>query len=116
MNVFGRNLNGIAKTDGRTGRDHFGNHAASVLVGKNIAPAVTGGLVKGSTGIYAASDIDSASGMPVTGGDIPVAQSNVALARTLGVALGIPSSLLDGDLASNAGGKVVNSALVGVTG
>ena len=116
MNVFGRNLNGIAKTDGRTGRDHFGNHAVSVLVGKNIAPAVIGGVVKGSTGIYAASDIDSASGMPVTGGDIPVAQSNVALARTLGVALGIPSSLLDGDLAANAGGKIVNPALTGVSG
>jgi hypothetical protein len=116
MNVFGRNLNGIAKTDGRTGRDHFGNHAVSVLVGKNIAPAVTGGVVKGSSGAYAASDIDSASGMPVIGGDIPVAQSNVALARTLGAALGIPSSLLNGDLASNAGGKVVNSALSGVTG
>jgi hypothetical protein len=115
MNVFGRNLNGIAKTDGRTGRDHFGNHAVSVLVGKNIAPAVTGGVVKGTSGAFAASDIDSGSGMPVTGGDIPVAQSNVALARTLGVALGIPGSLLNGDLASNAGGKVVNSALSGVT-
>jgi hypothetical protein len=116
MNVFGRNLNGIAKTDGRTGRDHFGNHAVSVLIGKNIAPAVTGGVAKGSSGAYAASDIESGSGMPVTGGDIPVAQSNVALARTLGVALGIPTSVLDGDLAATAGGKVVNSALVGVSG
>ena len=32
----------------------------------------------------AASDIDSGSGMPVAGGDIPVAQSNVALARVSG--------------------------------
>jgi hypothetical protein len=54
--------------------------------------------------------------MPMTGGDVPVAQSNVALARTLGVALGIPKSLLDGDLAATAGGKVVNSALTGVSG
>jgi hypothetical protein len=116
MNVFGRNLNGIAKTDTRTGRDHFGNHAVSVLIGKNIAPGVTGGVVKGSSGAYSASDIDSASGRPVTGGDIPVAQSNVALARTLGVALGIPPAALNGDFSASAGGKVVNTALSGVSG
>jgi len=111
MNVFGRNLNGIAKTDGRTGRDHYGNHAVSVLIGKNIAPGVTGGVVKASSGAYAASDIDSASGAAVTGGDVPVAQSNVSLARTLGAALGIPTALLDPDLAATAGGKVVASTL-----
>ena len=55
-------------------------------------------------------------GRPVTGGDIPVAQSNVALARTLGAALGIPSTVLGGDLAASAGGKVVNTALSGVSG
>jgi hypothetical protein len=116
MNVFGRNLNGIAKVDARTGRDHFGNHAVSVLIGKNIAPGVTGGVVQGTSGAFAASDIDSATGKPVTGGDIPVAKTNVALARTLGVAIGIPGSMLDTDLASGAGGKVVNTALAGVTG
>src|SRR6185369_13678163 len=83
LNVFGRNLNGIAKTDGRTGRDHYGNHAVSVLIGKNIAPGVTGGVIKGSSGAYSASDMDAASGKAVTGGDIPVAASNVSLARTL---------------------------------
>jgi Protein of unknown function (DUF1501) len=116
MNVFGRNLNGIAKVDARTGRDHYGNHAVSVLIGKNIAAGVTGGVVKGTSGAYSASDIDSASGKPVTGGDIPVASSNLALARTLGVAIGIPSAALDADLAAGAGGKVVNTALSGVSG
>ena len=116
MNVFGRNLNGITKVDARTGRDHYGNHAVSVLVGKNIAPGVTGGVVKGSTGAYSASDIDSATGKAVTGGDIPVAASNVSLARTLGVALGIPTSALNADFSASAGGKVVNTALAGVTG
>jgi Protein of unknown function (DUF1501) len=116
MNVFGRNLNGIAKTDMRTGRDHYGNHAVSVMIGKNIAPGVTGGVIKGSTGAYSASDIDSATGAPVAGGDIPVAKTNVALARTLGVALGIPSALLEPDFSTTAGGKVVNSALSGVSG
>jgi hypothetical protein len=115
MNVFGRNLNGIAKVDARTGRDHFGNHAVSVMIGKNVAPGVTGGVVKGTSGAYAASDIDSATGAAATGGDIPVAQSNVALARTLGAALGIPSTLLGPDLAPSAGGKAVSAALTGVT-
>lgn len=116
MNVFGRNLNGIAKTDGRTGRDHYGNHAVSVLIGKNIAPGITGGVVKGTSGAYSASDIDSASGGPVTGGDVPVAKTNVSLARTLGVALGIPSTALDADFSASAGGKVINTTLNGVTG
>lgn len=116
MNVFGRNLNGITKVEARTGRDHFGNHAVSVLIGKNIAPGVIGGVVQGTSGAFAASDIDSASGKAVTGGDIPVAKTNVALARTLGVAVGIPGSMLDADLAAGAGGKVVNAALSGVTG
>ena len=116
LNVFGRNLNGIAKTDGRTGRDHYGNHAVSVLIGKNIAPGVTGGVIKGTSGAYAASDIDSATGSPMAGGDIPVAKTNIALARTLGVALGIPGALLEPDFAANAGGKVINSALSGVSG
>ena len=82
MNVFGRNLNGIAKTDARTGRDHYGNHAVSVLIGKNVAPGVTGGVMKGTGAAYSASDIDSATGAPVVGGDLPAAKTNVALART----------------------------------
>jgi hypothetical protein len=116
MNVFGRNLNGIAKVAARTGRDHYGNHAVSVLIGRNIAPGVTGGVLRGTSGAYSASDIDSATGAAVAGGDIPVAKTNVSLARTLGVALGIPASVLDADLAPTAGGKVVNTALSGVSG
>jgi hypothetical protein len=115
MNVFGRNLNGIAKTDGRTGRDHYGNHAVSVLIGKNIAPGVTGGVVKGTSGAYSASDIDSASGAAMPGANIPVAESNLALARTLGAALGIPADMLAADLQASAGGKVVASTLTGVS-
>jgi hypothetical protein len=36
MNVFGRNLNSISKTESRAGRDHYGNHAVMVMIGKNI--------------------------------------------------------------------------------
>ena len=36
LNVFGRNLNGIAKVTSRAGRDHYGNHNVAVMVGKNF--------------------------------------------------------------------------------
>jgi hypothetical protein len=116
LNVFGRNLNGIAKTVGRTGRDHYGNHSVAVLIGKNIAPGITGGVALNSNMAHAATDIDSATGAGMPGGDVPVAQSHVAMARTLGVALGIPAADLNPDFSVSAGGKVIASALNGVTG
>jgi hypothetical protein len=83
-----------------------------VLIGKNVKPGVIGGVAKGTTGAYAAADIDSATGAAQAGGDIPVAQTHVAAARTLGAALGIPEDVLTSDLTSDAGGKVVRTALV----
>jgi Protein of unknown function (DUF1501) len=116
LNVFGRNLNGIAKVTSRTGRDHYGNHAVTVMIGKNIAPGVIGGVTAASGGAYLASDIDSATGAAVTGGDIPVAASHVSAARTLGAALGIPDDVMAPDFvaaAGGTGGKIVRTALVG---
>jgi hypothetical protein len=115
FNVFGRNLNGISKVTSRAGRDHYGNHNVSLMIGKNVAAGVTGGITPGSGG-YVASDIASATGLPQAGGDVPVAQSHVAYARTLGVALGIPRSQLEAAFIGSAGGKVINTALNGVSG
>lgn len=119
LNVFGRNLDGSSKTTGKSGRDHYANHAVAVLIGKNIAPGVTGGVMPvtgfGQTALGAA-DIDSASGTGAAGGDIPSTQTYGALARTLGVALGIPSSVFSGDFNASAGGKVVASTLNGISG
>jgi len=114
INVFGRNLNGIAKTDGRTGRDHYGNHAVTVMIGKNVKPGVYGGVTTGSGAAYLASAIDSATGAPNPAGDIPVAQTHVAAVRTLGVALGIPEDQLNGSFTAMAGGKAVRAAVTGV--
>jgi hypothetical protein len=111
LNVFGRNLNGIAKTDGRTGRDHYGNHAVTVMIGKNINSGVYGGVAQGSSAAFLASAIDSATGAPNAGGDIPVAQTHVSAMRTLGVALGIPEADLNKDFTAQAGGKVVKAAV-----
>jgi hypothetical protein len=122
LNVFGRNLNG-SKVEGRSGRDHYANHAVSVLIGKNVAPGVTGGIALGTGSGFgggasqlAAAHIDSTTGLPSPDGDIPSSETYGALARTLGVALGIPASALDPDFNSNAGGKVVSTALNGVSG
>jgi hypothetical protein len=122
-NVFGRNLNGLAKVTSRAGRDHYGNHSVGVMIGKNVAPGVIGGvapLASSSGGVtsgsLAAADIDSATGAATSGGDIPGASTHIAYARTLGVALGIPSDQINTDLIAGAGGKVVNAALNGVSG
>ena len=94
MNVFGRNLSGIAKVTGRTGRDHYGNHSVMVLIGKNVRPGVYGGVIpSGTSGAFAAGDIDSATGAQATGGDITAAKSHVSAARTLGAALGLPDAV-----------------------
>jgi hypothetical protein len=117
LNVFGRNLNGISKTESRAGRDHYGNHSVAVMIGKNIAPGVTGGVTNvtggfGSSGTaLGAGDIDSASGAQMTGGDVPRTETHVAMARTLGAALGIPQSLMDTSFVQGSGGKVIKGTL-----
>jgi Protein of unknown function (DUF1501) len=117
-NVFGRNLNGIDKVTNRQGRDHYGNHSIGVMIGKNVAPGVVGGVAPlaggSSSSALAAADIDSTTGSATAGADIPAADTQVAYARTLGVALGLPADLVAGDLVSSAGGKVVKAALNGV--
>jgi len=120
-NVFGRNLNGIDKVTNRQGRDHYGNHAIGVMIGKNVAPGVVGGVAPLSSGTLgvssgslAASDIDSTTGAATAGADIPAADTHIAYARTLGVALGIPADVVNTDLNTSAGGKMVKSALNGV--
>ncbi len=111
MNVFGRNLAGISKVTSRTGRDHWGNHNVTVMIGKNFKSCVVGGAVADSSGGYAASDIDSASGAAKSGGDIPFAQTLVAAAKTLGAGLGIPDAVQTSDWIASSGGKTVAAAL-----
>ena len=95
--------------------------AWGVMIGKNVAPGAVGGVapLSGvalgvSSGSLAASDIDSTTGAAAAGADIPAADTHIAYARTLGVALGIPADVVNGDLNASAGGKVVKAALNGV--
>jgi hypothetical protein len=98
----------------RTGRDHYGNHCVTVMIGKNVAPSVIGGLTTDSTGSCEASGITSATGAASTSGDITADATHDAAARTLGAALGIPASVMNADFVSTAGGVVVPAAVVAV--
>jgi hypothetical protein len=85
------------------------------MIGKNVAPGVTGGTTVISGSVYGASDIDSATGgSKASGGDIPRADTHVAAAKTLGVALGIDPGLLQGDFTDNGSVKYAKGALNGV--
>jgi hypothetical protein len=115
MNVFGRDLSGTAKVTARGGRDHFGNHSVMLMIGKNVTAGVTGGCTLIADSVYGASDIDRESGGSIaSGGDIARADTHTAAAKTLGVALGIDSSLLNADFVDNGMIKYVKAALNGV--
>jgi hypothetical protein len=121
LNVFGRNLNGISKTESKQGRDHYGSHSVAVMIGKNVAPGITGGVTNvsggfGSSGTaLGAGDIDSSTGMVApSGGDVVRTDTHVAMARTLGAALGIPQSQMDTALVAGGTGKVIASTVLSV--
>ena len=115
MNVFGRDLSGTNKVTSRGGRDHFGNHSVMIMIGKNVNPGVTGGCALINEDVYGASDIDSETGRSLgSGGDIPRGDTNVAAAKTLGLALGIDSASLEPNFTDGGSIKHVRSALNGV--
>jgi len=101
-NVFGRTL--VKK--GTTGRDHWGSHHATMMIGKNVKAGVVGGL-EPKSGDYYATAIDSKTGM--SGGDIPFAETLSAMGKTVGAAVGLQAGVMDKYI---AGGKVVQGALV----
>lgn len=111
MNVFGRDLSGTPKVNARSGRDHFGNHSIMLMIGKNIEPGVTGGVSVIQNGVYGASAIVSESGVASDSGDIARADTHIAAAKTLGVALGIEPSALDPNFTDNGRVKHVASTL-----
>jgi hypothetical protein len=114
MNVFGRDLSGTAKVQAQNGRDHFGNHAVMVMIGKNVAPGVTGGTGVITGSVYGATGIDSTTGASMTtGGDIAQTNTGVSAAKTLGAALGIDQSLMKPDFVDNGAIKPVKATLSG---
>jgi Protein of unknown function (DUF1501) len=116
MNVFGRDLSGTSKVTALGGRDHFGNHAVMVMIGKNVAPGITGGTGVITGSVYGATGINATTGasMP-TGGDVAQNDTGVSAAKTLGAALGIDQSVLNADFVDNGKIRAVQSTLNGVT-
>lgn len=88
MNVFGRTL----RKKGTAGRDHNRSHHVTVMVGDPFKGGVVGGVER-SGNDYRATSIDSASG--AVNGDIPYDDTLGSMAKTLGLALGIPRAQLD---------------------
>jgi len=116
MNVFGRDLSGTTKVTALGGRDHFGNHAVMVMIGKNVAPGITGGtgLITGS--VYGATGINATTGASMlTGGDVAQSDTGVSAAKTLGAALGIDQAVLKADFVDNGKISAVKSTLNGIT-
>jgi len=112
LNVFGRNLND-SKASARSGRDHYGDHSVAVVIGKHVKPGVYGGVrpvgnqlgasaIVSSTGESVASDAD---------GDIPRLETHVAMGRTCGLLLGLPSEQVDDMFNVGVGGKAITAAL-----
>jgi hypothetical protein len=116
MNVFGRDLSGTSKVTSRAGRDHFGNHAVMVMIGKNVAAGITGGTGVITGSVYGATGIDSTTGASMPGGgDIVQTNTGVSAAKTLGAALGIDQSVLKPDFVDNGTVKPVKATLSGIT-
>jgi hypothetical protein len=103
LNVFGRTL----KSQGLTGRGHWADHHAAVIIGKNISPGVVGGVIPQGND-YQASPIDSTTGLAAPSGDIDFASTFGSMAKTVGVSLGIPQAYLDQTILN---GKTVVSAV-----
>ncbi|HET7867613.1 MAG TPA: DUF1501 domain-containing protein [Burkholderiaceae bacterium] len=97
MNVFGRTLSGTSKVKARNGRDHLGLHAVMVMIGKNISGGVTGGVTEIGNGVFGAAPI----------GGVARADTHIAAAKTLGVALGIDAARLDRDFTDSGRVKAV---------
>lgn len=105
MNVFGRTLNRPT----RMGRDHLGNHHCTVITGKRIKGSVVGGVVKSGSD-YAATPIDSKTGLPAMGmgADIPFGDTLGAVGKTIAAAVGLSSEVISDQITT---GKVVTAAL-----
>jgi hypothetical protein len=76
------------------------------MIGKGFKGGVIGGLLPGGV----SSDLDSASGNPMPGADVPSGESLSAVAKTLGVGLGLDRVVVDDQITA---GKVVRGALAG---
>jgi hypothetical protein len=102
--VFGRSL----KKQGLGGRDHFGDHHVTLMIGKGLRGSVIGGIQPNGSD-FRATPIDAKTGRAAPGaGDVPFADTLGAMAKTMGVALGVSRTAMEANVAS---GKIIDPAL-----
>ena len=103
LNVFGRTLNpGPAVV---AGRGHNPTHHVCMVVGKNVAPAMVGGV--GPDGI--ALPFDPKTGQIVSTGGVALLDSLASVGKTLGRAIGVDPAVVDDQITS---GQAITAALV----
>lgn len=104
LNPFGRTL----RKRGVAGREHWAHHHTGLLIGRSFRGGVIGGVGPGE-GDFCALPIDSQSGRGDEHGDVAVADSLAAYARTLLRGVGVP----EGQVAVLVPtGKVIRAALM----
>lgn len=103
MNVFGRTLNRPM----RAGRDHLGAHHCTVIMGKGVRGSVIGGVTKAGND-YAATAIDSRTGLAGGSPDIRFEDTLAAVGKTIAAAVGLPADVINDQITT---GKVVEAAL-----
>jgi hypothetical protein len=110
MNVFGRTLNAANRSGGnRNGRDHHAGHHCTVVIGRGFKGSVIGGVIPTPSGNeFIASDIESATGRPVAGGDVPYLSTLASLGKTIGVGMGVARTVFEDQMTM---GRVVEAAL-----
>lgn len=104
--VFGRNFRAKALQ----GREHWGNHHTTLIIGRNVRAGIAGGI-EATREDYQATSIDSVSGqgVPNDGGDVKFGDTLAAAGKTIGVAVGIKAMTMNQEV---SGGKVIAGALV----
>lgn len=102
INVFGRTM--ATRHEGTSGRDHNGNHHATIMFGANIKGGVVGGItpVGGDDG---ASPIDAKTGQASASGDIRLEHSLASMGKTLSAALGLSDAVLDASRQLESGAR-----------
>ena len=107
--MFGRTLNMASHSGNADGRNHNANHHCTVMIGKAFKGSLIGGVEPNKSNTdFQATGIDSTTGASNDGGDIPYENTLGSVGKTLGVACGVPQSVLDEQITP---GKVVTAAL-----
>jgi hypothetical protein len=102
-NVFGRTL----KKGGTAGRNHWGSHHTTLIIGSGFRGGVVGGVTpKGDD--YQALPIDSKSGAGHVDGDVDYDSTQGAMAKTLAAGVGVSPSFFDEQVLN---GKPIASVL-----